>query len=67
LNPLLILAVPLGDLAWVVLLRLRTHRPFYVGDTSHLSHQLVRLGLSRMGAVVLIWLLAGLLGALSLI
>jgi UDP-GlcNAc:undecaprenyl-phosphate GlcNAc-1-phosphate transferase len=67
LNPLLILAVPLGDLAWVVLVRWRTHRPFYVGDTSHLSHQLVRLGLSRTGAVVLIWLLAGLLGALSLI
>ena len=66
-SPLLILAVPLGDLAWVVLVRLRTGKPFYVGDTNHLSHQLVRLGMSRTRAVALIWLLAAALGAISLI
>ena len=66
-SPLLILAVPLGDLAWVVLLRWRIGKPFYVGDTNHLSHQLVRLGMSRTRAVVWIWLLAAALGALSLI
>lgn len=64
LSPLLILAVPLGDLAWVVLLRWRAGRPFYVGDTNHLSHRLVRRGWTRPQAVAIIWALAAALGAL---
>ncbi|MBI4325412.1 MAG: undecaprenyl/decaprenyl-phosphate alpha-N-acetylglucosaminyl 1-phosphate transferase [Chloroflexi bacterium] len=66
LSPLLILAVPLGDLAWVVALRWKLGQPFYVGDTNHLSHRLVRRGCSRSAAVVLIWLLAAAGGALAL-
>jgi UDP-GlcNAc:undecaprenyl-phosphate GlcNAc-1-phosphate transferase len=64
LSPLLILAVPLGDLVRVVLHRWRAGKPFYIGDTNHLSHRLVQRGLSRTKAVVLIWILAALLGAL---
>ena len=64
LIPLLVLALPLLDLAWVVLLRWRMGQPFYQGDTNHLSHRLVRLGLTRTRAVLFIWLLAALLGAL---
>lgn len=64
-SPLLILAVPLGDLLWVVLLRTKLRKPFYIGDNNHLSHRLVRLGFSRINAVLLIWLLAALLGGLS--
>ncbi|MBE0542673.1 MAG: undecaprenyl/decaprenyl-phosphate alpha-N-acetylglucosaminyl 1-phosphate transferase [Verrucomicrobia bacterium] len=67
ITPLLVLAVPLADLAWVVILRWRKGQPFYVGDTNHLSHRLVRAGLSRTTAVVLIWLAATALGALALI
>jgi UDP-GlcNAc:undecaprenyl-phosphate GlcNAc-1-phosphate transferase len=66
LTPLLVLAVPLGDLAWVVLLRWKMGKPFYVGDTNHLSHRLARRGWSRTGAVLVIWLLAAALGALAL-
>ncbi|MGE0876641.1 MAG: glycosyltransferase family 4 protein [Burkholderiales bacterium] len=66
LSPLLVLAIPLLDLVWVVLLRLRMGKPFYVGDTNHLSHRLVRRGLSRRNAVLLIWLAAALVGALAL-
>jgi UDP-GlcNAc:undecaprenyl-phosphate/decaprenyl-phosphate GlcNAc-1-phosphate transferase len=65
LTPLLVLAIPLADLAWVVVLRWRMGKPFYVGDTNHLSHRLVRAGLSRTTAVILIWLAAALIGALS--
>lgn len=64
LSPLLILAVPLADLVWVVLLRWRMGKPFYVGDTNHLSHQLVRLGLSPTQAVAAIWALAAAVGGL---
>jgi UDP-GlcNAc:undecaprenyl-phosphate GlcNAc-1-phosphate transferase len=65
LKPLLILAVILGDLVWVVLLRWRIGRPFYVGDNNHLSHRLVRFGLSRTLAVLVIWLIAAAAGWLS--
>ncbi len=65
LHPLLILAVPLGDLVWVVGLRWRAGRPVYVGDTNHLSHRLVRRGLRPSTAVALIWLCAAVLGALT--
>jgi len=65
LTPLLVLAVPLADLVWVVILRWRMGKPFYVGDNNHLSHRLVRAGLSRMRAVLLIWLIAAAVGALA--
>ncbi|PYJ02281.1 MAG: hypothetical protein DME25_16310, partial [Verrucomicrobia bacterium] len=58
--PLLVLAIPLLDLVWVVVLRWRIGQPFYQGDTNHLSHRLVRRGLSQTQAVLLIWLAAAL-------
>lgn len=67
LMPLLVLAVPLLDLAWVVVLRWRMGKPFYVGDTNHLSHRLVRSGYRRETAVLLIWLLAATAGSLALL
>jgi UDP-GlcNAc:undecaprenyl-phosphate/decaprenyl-phosphate GlcNAc-1-phosphate transferase len=67
LTPLLVLAVPLADLVWVVILRTRKGQPFYIGDTNHLSHRLVRSGLNRTVAVMLIWLLSAGIGALALL
>jgi UDP-GlcNAc:undecaprenyl-phosphate GlcNAc-1-phosphate transferase len=67
LTPLLILGVPLGDLVWVVILRWRMGKPFYVGDNNHLSHRLVQSGLGRAEAVLIIWSLAVVLGALAFI
>jgi UDP-GlcNAc:undecaprenyl-phosphate GlcNAc-1-phosphate transferase len=67
LIPLFVLAVPLLDLVWVVLLRWRLGKPFYQGDTNHLSHRLVRLGLSQTQAVLLIWLAAALCGLVCLL
>ena len=63
-SPLLILALPLGDLVWVVILRWRLGQPFYVGDNNHLSHRLIRKGFNRTQAVLIIWLLAAAAGAL---
>jgi UDP-GlcNAc:undecaprenyl-phosphate GlcNAc-1-phosphate transferase len=40
-------------------------KPFYVGDTNHLSHRLTRLGLTRTQTVLVIWLLAAAFGALA--
>jgi len=67
LTPLVVLAMPLLDLAWVVILRWRMGKPFYIGDTNHLSHRLVRAGLSKTTAVLVIWLAAAGLGALTML
>ncbi len=65
LDPLLILAVPLADLVTVVVVRWRLVRPFYVGDTNHFSHRLVRRGWSARAAVLLLWGLMALTVALA--
>jgi UDP-GlcNAc:undecaprenyl-phosphate GlcNAc-1-phosphate transferase len=57
--------VPLADMVWVVLLRWRMGRPFYIGDTNHLSHRLVRRNLTPARAVLSIWALAALAGAIA--
>jgi UDP-GlcNAc:undecaprenyl-phosphate GlcNAc-1-phosphate transferase len=67
LKPLLILALPLLDMAWMVILRSRAGKPFYIGDTNHLSHRLARSGLSQPAAVAVIWLLAAGTGVLALL
>jgi UDP-GlcNAc:undecaprenyl-phosphate GlcNAc-1-phosphate transferase len=65
LSPLLVLAVPLADLAWVVILRTRARKSFWIGDTNHLSHRLVRAGFSQTHAVLVIWLIAAMIGGLA--
>ncbi len=67
LTPLLVLAVPLGDLIWVVMLRWKAGKPFYIGDTNHLSHRLVRRGLNPARAVLTIWLLSAMAGGLAVL
>ena len=62
LTPLFVLAVPLLDLAQVVAYRTLHRQPFWIGDTNHLSHRLVRAGLSRTQAVLILWLSAIVIG-----
>ena len=52
--PLVVLAVPLYDFASVVLLRLTQGKSPFVGDLQHFSHRLVRRGLSKPAAVLVI-------------
>jgi UDP-GlcNAc:undecaprenyl-phosphate GlcNAc-1-phosphate transferase len=63
LAPLLVLAIPLLDLAQVSLFRTLNKKPFWIGDTNHLSHRLTRVGLSRTRAVLILWLAAAVIGA----
>jgi UDP-GlcNAc:undecaprenyl-phosphate/decaprenyl-phosphate GlcNAc-1-phosphate transferase len=66
-KPLLVLAVPLADLCWVVLIRWRAGKPFYIGDNNHLSHRLVRRGFSPPAAVQLIWITAAIVASLCFV
>lgn len=66
LTPVVVLAVPWIDLVQVVVTRTLRGKPFWVGDHNHLSHRLVRLGLNRVHAVMVLWLAAFLAGACTL-
>jgi UDP-GlcNAc:undecaprenyl-phosphate GlcNAc-1-phosphate transferase len=65
LAPLFVLAIPLIDLAQVVIVRTLDKKPFWIGDTNHLSHRLAYAGLSRTRAVLVIWLAAAIVGAIA--
>jgi UDP-GlcNAc:undecaprenyl-phosphate GlcNAc-1-phosphate transferase len=67
LSPLFVLAIPLLDLAQVVIFRTLKRKPFWIGDTNHLSHRLVRAGFSRTQAVLILWLLAAIIGCVALL
>lgn len=69
LIPLFILAVPVFDTFAVVVIRLKNHKPIYVGDHNHISHRFWHMGMSRARAVNLVHLLVLVtcLGALPLL
>lgn len=67
LSPLLVLIVPLADLASVVVIRARMGRPPWIGDTNHFSHRLTRAGFTRPQAVALLWLVGAIGGLASLL
>ncbi len=67
LMPLVVLAIPLYDLVSVTLVRLSQGKSPFVGDLQHFSHRLVRRGLSKRAAVLVIYgftLVTGLAGIL---
>ena len=66
LAPLLAVGVAAYDQVTVVALRLRLRRRPWMGDTNHVSHRLVRLGLSRRNSVLLLHGLVACSAALGL-
>jgi len=60
--PLLALAVPLFDMASVLVLRWRNGASLMQGDRRHFSHRLVDLGMSPRQAVQFIFLVAAIIG-----
>jgi UDP-GlcNAc:undecaprenyl-phosphate GlcNAc-1-phosphate transferase len=56
LMPLVVMAVPLYDLASVTLLRVRQGKSPFVGDTQHFSHRLRRHGLTDRQTVLMLYL-----------
>jgi len=68
LAPLLVMTVPLYDMATVLLIRLRNGLSPFAADKNHLSHRLVDLGLTKTQAVLTIYLMTATcgLGALLL-
>lgn len=67
LMPVVVLAVPLYDMASVTAIRLSRGRSPFVGDLEHFSHRLVRRGLSGRAAVAVIVGLTGATGISGLL
>jgi UDP-GlcNAc:undecaprenyl-phosphate/decaprenyl-phosphate GlcNAc-1-phosphate transferase len=58
LAPLMILGLPIFDTFSVIVIRMRRHRSIFVGDQMHLSHRLVRMGMTPRQAVGFHYLMA---------
>lgn len=55
--PLAVLAVPLFDTSSVVLLRILQGRPVFEGDTNHLAHRLMAMGMTPARALLTVLVL----------
>jgi len=65
--PVLLLAVPILDTTVAVFSRIRRGVSPFNGGRDHLSHRLIRLGLSRKQAAISLWSLSVLFGVFSVI
>ena len=65
--PVLLLAVPILDTTVAVFSRLRRKVSPFQGGKDHLSHRLVRYGLSRKVAAITLWLLSALYGMFAVL
>jgi UDP-GlcNAc:undecaprenyl-phosphate GlcNAc-1-phosphate transferase len=66
LTPVFLLAIPILDTSVAVFSRLRRHLSPFQGGQDHLSHRLVRAGLSRKQAAASLWGLSGLYGVVAI-
>jgi UDP-GlcNAc:undecaprenyl-phosphate GlcNAc-1-phosphate transferase len=65
--PVLLLAIPILDTTVAVFSRLRRKVSPFQGGKDHLSHRLVRYGLSRKVSAITLWLLSALYGLFAVL
>jgi len=66
-TPILLLAIPILDTSVAVFSRLRRGISPFQGGKDHLSHRLIRHGISRRTAAISLWMLSILFGLLAVI
>ncbi|NIN64842.1 MAG: undecaprenyl/decaprenyl-phosphate alpha-N-acetylglucosaminyl 1-phosphate transferase [Anaerolineae bacterium] len=64
---LLVLGIPILDVAWQIINRLRLGRSPFLGDRGHLHHRLLDLGFSQRRVVLVFYALCAAFGTLALI
>ncbi len=67
LIPVLLLAIPILDTTVAVFSRIRRHLSPFQGGQDHLSHRLIRLGLTRKTSAIILWSLSGLFAGVSVL
>ncbi|MCK5115323.1 MAG: undecaprenyl/decaprenyl-phosphate alpha-N-acetylglucosaminyl 1-phosphate transferase [Candidatus Aegiribacteria sp.] len=65
--PVLILALPIIDTAFVLQYRWKNGKPLFDGDRNHLAHRLMRMGFSHTQSVMVLLVVAVLMGTLALL
>lgn len=66
-TPIFLLAVPILDTSVAVLSRIKRHISPFQGGQDHLSHRLIRAGLSRGKAAVSLWSLSALFASVAIL
>ena len=66
-TPIFLLAVPILDTSIAVISRLKRNISPFQGGKDHLSHRLIRSGLSRKQAAISLWALSGLFGVVAIL
>ena len=66
LTPVFLLAVPILDTTVAVISRIRRHISPFQGGQDHLSHRLIRAGLSRKQAALSLWILSATYGVIAI-
>ena len=66
-TPVLLLAVPILDTTVAVLSRIKRHVSPFQGGQDHLSHRLIRAGVSRRKAAVSLWSLSALFASVAIL
>jgi len=64
--PLLVFGVPIFDITYAIFRRFKKREPIFKPDKEHLHHKLLKLGLTQVQAVILIYFICGLLGIAAL-
>ena len=67
LIPVFLLAIPILDTTVAVLSRIRRHLSPFQGGQDHLSHRLIRSGLTRKTSAIILWSLSGLFAGASVL
>ena len=67
LIPVFLLAIPILDTTVAVFSRIRRHLSPFQGGQDHLSHRLIRSGLTRKTSAIILWSLSGLFAAVSVL
>jgi UDP-GlcNAc:undecaprenyl-phosphate GlcNAc-1-phosphate transferase len=67
LIPVLLLAIPILDTSVAVLSRIRRHLSPFQGGQDHLSHRLIRSGVTRKSSAIILWSLSGLFAGVAVL
>jgi len=65
--PILVLGLPIFDTLFAILRRIANGRPIGEGDRGHIHHRLIDMGLSHKMSVVILYIISGALGLLSIV
>jgi UDP-GlcNAc:undecaprenyl-phosphate GlcNAc-1-phosphate transferase len=67
LFPLVAMGVPILDSVVAFARRLVGGRPVFTGDSEHIHHRLLRIGLSKRTALIVLWYLCAYLGVMAVL